>query len=419
MKLTRREFVRGGASAFTIGLAAPAFLTELVQAQGAASRNLVVLFMAGGNDALSTVIPYGDSFYYSRRPNIAVPASSVLQVGRDSSNVALGLHPQLAGLRTIFDRGRLAIVQRTGYENSSRSHFTGTDIWGTAIPSNPNTTGWMGRYLDLLPEPVDPLVAWAAVREVPRALFSRKVPVPGIPSVTTYTYASPNSGTEATLERTTQLRIASHRPAENPHLAFVNTSIDAAMNTLDRVAQVARYVPTVTYPTSGLGTALRSVAGALARQIGTKVFWVQTGGYDTHATQTGANGAYPRLMTELNDAVAAFYNDLNNQGLLGQTLLVTFSEFGRRAYENGSIGCDHGAAGLMFAVGGGVRGGLYGTAASLNPDPRNPTLENSGGDVRHETDFRSVYARIFDSWLGVDSVPLLGGDFRKASLGFI
>jgi uncharacterized protein (DUF1501 family) len=419
MKLTRRAFVRSGISAFTVGMAAPAFLTDLALAQGAIGRNLVVLFMGGGNDALSMLVPYTDPFYYSRRPTIAIPSGGVLQVGTDSSGVVLGLHPNLVGLRTLFDQGRLALIQRTGYENSSRSHFTGTDIWGTGIPSNPSTTGWLGRYLDTLPEPVDPLIAWDAQREVPRALVSRNVSVPAIPNVNTYTYASPNSGTEAALERTIAQRIASHVPVNRPHLGFVNSSITSAMTTIDRVAKVAAYAPTVTYPTASLGQTMKAVAGAIAKQIGTKIFWVQTGGYDTHATQTGTNGAYPRLMTDLNDALAAFYNDLNNQGLMGETLIVAFSEFGRRAHENGSIGSDHGAAGLMFAIGGQVRGGLYGTAASLNPVSGNPTLENNGNDVRHETDFRAVYARVFDSWLGVDSVPLLGGNFRNQGLGFI
>jgi uncharacterized protein (DUF1501 family) len=199
----------------------------------------------------------------------------------------------------------------------------------------------------------------------------------------------------------------------------VNGSILSAMSTIDRVANVAKYAPSVTYPASGLAQALRAVAGALSKQIGTRVFWVQTGGFDTHASQVGATGAYPRLMTDLNDAIAAFYTDLNNQGLMGDTLVVAFSEFGRRVSENGSLGCDHGAGGLMFALGGRVSGGLYGTAASLNPDPQNPTLENNAGDVRYETDFRSVYARVFDGWLGVDSVPLLGGDFRNPRLTFV
>jgi uncharacterized protein (DUF1501 family) len=124
-------------------------------------------------------------------------------------------------------------------------------------------------------------------------------------------------------------------------------------------------------------------------------------------------------MATLDDSVAAFYEDLNNQGLLGSTLVIVFSEFGRRISENGSAGTDHGAAGLMMAFGGGVRGGLYGTAASLANDPSNPTLENSGGDVKYETDFRSVYARVIDGWLGADSVDILQGNFRASAPAFL
>jgi uncharacterized protein (DUF1501 family) len=419
MAMTRRHFLRQSVGAFTIGLSAPAFLTELAQAQGAGSRALVVLYLGGGNDALSMLVPYGDAFYYSRRPSIAIPAGDVLQIGSDRNNTVLGLHPRLTGFQGLFDEGRLGLIQRTGYENSSRSHFLGQDIWGSANPANPQTKGWLGRYLDMLPSPVGPLVAWDALREVPRALMSEHVSVPAIPSAAAYTYASPNSGSEAALERAYALRIASHVPIDRPHLAFVNSNIDAAMNSLDKVALVTKYQPSLAYPASGLGQTMKTVAGALAGGVGTKVFWVQLGGFDTHASQVGANGAYPRLMTELNDAVTAFYGDLRNQGLLNQVLVMGFSEFGRRAYENGSIGCDHGAAGLMFVLGGAVRGGLYGTAASLNPDPGNATLENNGGDVRHETDFRSVYARIIDGWLGADSAALLGADFRRPDLAFL
>src|SRR6187431_2357045 len=171
MKVTRREFVRGGISAFSLSFAAPAFLSELARAQGASRRNLVVLYLSGGNDALSTLIPYQDSFYYSRRPSIAVPAANVLQVGTDGAGRAVGLHPRLTGLRQIFNEGKLALIQRTGYPNSSRSHFLGTDIWHTANPANSVGTGWLGRYLDTLPSPVDPLVGWATQREVPRSLM--------------------------------------------------------------------------------------------------------------------------------------------------------------------------------------------------------------------------------------------------------
>jgi uncharacterized protein (DUF1501 family) len=121
------------------------------------------------------------------------------------------------------------------------------------------------------------------------------------------------------------------------------------------------------------------------------------------------------LMATLNDALTAFYTDLQNQGLLGDTLIVQFSEFGRRIIENGSQGTDHGAAGVMLLIGGAVRGGLYGTAPRLEPTPDNPTLENNGADVRYETDFRAVYAAVIDRWLGADSVSLLGADFRAAA----
>ena len=197
--------------------------------------------------------------------------------------------------------------------------------------------------------------------------------------------------------------------------------MQSALATLDRVATVGTYAPSVTYPNTGLGGAMKAVAGAMVRQIGTKVFWVQTGGYDTHAAQNPnqANGSYATLMTTLNDGLFAFYNDLLNQGLLGDTLVIQFSEFGRRISENGSNGTDHGAAGCMLAPGGGVRGGIYGTAANLNPTPDNPTLENNGTDVRFETDFRSVYAQVIDSWLGGDSTGVLGANFKQGAPAFL
>ena len=419
MKFTRRQFVKGGVSAFTLGFAAPQFLSDLAIAQQAPGRTLVVLYLNGGNDALSTLVPYRDEAYYSRRPTLAVPAGTVLQIGADRAGNELGLHPRLVGLRDIFNEGRLAIIQRTGYLNSSRSHFQGFDIWGTADPSNSQGTGWLGRYLDTLPSPVDPLVAWNTTRETPRPLMARSVGIPAITNPSTYSFSSPNSGNEASLERSTAVRISSHLPVDRPHLAFVNSTAQAALRTLDQVARVASYTPSVTYPNNGLGQALRAVAGAMNRQIGTKVFWVQTGGFDTHANQGANQGAYVNLMTTLNDGVLAFYNDVKNQGLLSSTLVVVFSEFGRRISENGSSGTDHGAAGVMMALGGTVRGGLYGTAADLRQDPGNPMLENNAGDVKFETDFRAVYARVIDQWLGSNSVNLLGGDFRAGAPNFL
>jgi uncharacterized protein (DUF1501 family) len=419
MEFTRRQFVRGGVAAFTWGFASPAFLSDVALAQGVSARNLVVLYLGGGNDSLNMLVPYTDPFYYSRRPTIAVQPGDVLQIGSDSSGKPLGLNPRMGGLLNIYNQGRLAIFQRTGYPNLSRSHFQGTDIWSSANLTAPQSPGWLGRYLDTLPEPVDPLVGWNTVRELPRTLMGRTVSVPSIPSPAQYAFSSPNSGTEAANARQSAQRIASHVPVDRPHVGFVNGNVNNAMATLDRVATVAQYAPTATYPNTGLGQALRAVAGAIVRGIGTKVFWVQTGGFDTHASQGTSNaGAYAGLMSTVNDATYAFYVDMANQGLIGNTTILQFSEFARRVEENGSQGTDHGEGGVMMALGGGVRGGIYGTAPNLQPFNGNPTLSSGGGDVRWETDFRRIYAEVLDNWLGANSVAVLGGDFRQR-LGFL
>ena len=429
MKITRRQFIQGGAAAFTVTFAAPEFLCDLARAQGARVRNLVILYLGGGNDALSMLIPYNDAAYYSRRPTLAVPAGNVLPIGRDPSNVDLGLHPRLTGLKGIFDAGRLALIQRTGYPNQSRSHFQGTDIWAAANQSaSPSGYGWLGRYLDSLPSPVDPLIGWNTTGNTPHVILADHVAVPAISSPSTYAFTSPNGGptsADAIAERNAMSRMNSHVPINNAQLAFVYGSTTAALNTLDRVATVAAYQPSLTYPNSSFGNALKAVAGSIARGIGTRVFYVTTGGFDTHSGQ-GVNpttGAYYRLMANIDDGLTAFYNDLSAQGLLTDTLVLSFSEFGRRISENSTgtanAGTDHGSAACMMALGGLVNGGLYGTAANLAPGTTNATLENNSADIRYETDFRSVYARVIDNWLGASSVAILGADFRKASLTFV
>jgi uncharacterized protein (DUF1501 family) len=413
VRISRRLFIRDGVATVTFGLAAPAFLSAIAEAQGLSSRRLVVVYLGGGNDALNTLVSYQDANYYSRRPSIAVPAGQVLQVGADAGGRALGLHPRLGGLLNIFNEGRLALVQRSGYANSSRSHFEASDIFGTANPQSSSGSGWLGRYLDTLPRPLDALAAWNTSGETPRALLSAQSGVPAIPNATLYTYASPNRGSAALQERAAAQVIASNPATGRPHLAFVNSTSRGAIETLDRVAQATSYTPSVVYPNSGFGLALRTVAGAIVRGVGSRVYWVQTGGFDTHAQQGASGGAYGNLMGALGDGLWAFYSDVRNQGLANDTTVIVFSEFGRRISENGSGGTDHGAAGVMMALGGMVRGGLYGTAASLAPG--SPTLENNSGDVRYETDFRSVYARVLDQWLGVNSVPILNGDFRAGA----
>src|SRR5688572_18844512 len=413
MSVSRRIFIRDGVATVTLGLAAPSFLSAIASAQGLPNRRLVVVYLGGGNDSLNTLIGYRDAAYYSRRPSIAVPAGQVLQVGTDASGMTMGLHPQLGGLLNIFNEGRLALVQRTGYPNSSRSHFEASDIWGTANPQNSTSSGWLGRYLDTIPRPLDALAAWNTTGETPRALLSGQSGVPAIPNATTYTFGSPNRGAAALQERAAAQAMAANAAMGRPHLAFLNSANRGAIETLDRVAQATAYTPTVPYPNNGFALAMRTVAGAIVRGVGSRVFYVQTGGFDTHASQGAAGGAYGNLMGTLGDGLWAFYSDVRNQGLANDTTVIVFSEFGRRISENGSGGTDHGAAGVMMALGGMVRGGLYGTAGSLAPG--SPALENNSGDVRYETDFRSVYARLLDQWLGVNSVPILNGDFRAGA----
>ena len=377
MKITRRQFVKGGVAAFTVTFAAPEFLSDLARAQGARVRNLVVLYLSGGNDALSMLVPYNDPFYYSRRPTIAVPAGNVLQIGTDSSSVALGLHPRLTGLRQIFDQGRLALIQRTGYHEPEPLAFSG---------HRHLVDGQSGQLVG--PRLGRPLSRFAAVagrsagrlehdaRSAARAAGEPVSRCRRFPNPRPVRVPSPNTGAEAH-GRARRRASASTRTCRSigPQLAFVYGSAQAALATLDRVAHGRPPTPAPsTYPrTTAFGQALQAVAGAMVRGIGTKVFYVTTGGFDTHSGQNvnAANGTYFNLMATLNDGLFAFYNDLQQSGTARATRCVlTFSEFGRRISENGSDGTDHGAASVMMAMGGRVNGGLYGTAPALNPDPQ-------------------------------------------------
>ena len=350
MKVTRRDFIRGGVAAFTVSFGAPAFLSDLARAQGASRRNLVVLYLSGGNDALSTLIPYTDASTISRRPTIAVPAARVLQVGTDSSGrrarpAPAADGPEARSSTRATSRSSSAPAIRTPAARTSSARTSGPR------PTRRHSTGsgWLGRYLDTLPSPVDPLAGWCTMREVPHSLDRQQGQRAGDSRIPrTYAFQSPNPTRQRAGVRADgddEHRVAS--AARRPHLSFVNGTTQAALATLDRVARSPTTPAPVTYGDDGLSQAFRAVAGAIVRGIGTKVFWVTTGGYDTHATQNtnAANAGYANLMGTINTALTTFYNDLRNQGLLQDTLVLQFSEFGRRISENGSAGTDHGAAG--------------------------------------------------------------------------
>jgi uncharacterized protein (DUF1501 family) len=419
MQVNHRSFMRAGLASFTASFRAPARMQKPAPAPTVGTdRHLVVIYLDGGADGLSMVIPYTDPYYRSRRPTLSIPASEVLQVGADASGKRLGLHPRLVGLKRIYDAGGLAILQRVGYPNATRSHIHGLEVWSTADLTGDARFGWLGRYLDGLGQ-LDPLYAVNSESMLPRALQVSTYQAPSIPNLGSYCYRSANGGSEGALERSFAEAISAHIPADRPHLAVVQRSMADALATVDRVQTIGTYTPSITYPNSGFGRTLQMVAGSIMKNVGSRLYFVRMGGFDTHAQQQTRQGCFFNLMATLDDGLAAFYQDMANQGKIGETLVLAFSEFGRRIDENASGGTDHGAAGCMLVMGGTVRGGLYGTAPDLNPAPENLTLESNGRDVRFETDFRAVYATVAEQWLGADATALLSGAFRDPALTFL
>ena len=240
MSVSRRIFIRDGVATVTLGLAAPSFLSAIAHAQGNPSRRLVVVYLGGGNDSLNTLIGYRDAAYYSRRPSIAVPAGQVLQVGTDASGMTMGLHPRLGGLLNIFNEGRLALVQRTGYPNSSRSHFEAGRYLGHREPAGVNHLGLarsLSRYAASSARRAGRVEHDG--RDAARAPL-RDIGVPAIPNATTYTFGSPNRGSAALQERAAAQTMANNPASGRPSLAFLNSASRGAIETLDRVAQAGR-----------------------------------------------------------------------------------------------------------------------------------------------------------------------------------
>ncbi len=243
MKVTRRQFVKGGVAAFTVTFAAPELLCDLARAQGARSRNLVVLYLSGGNDALSMLIPYNDPFYYSRRPTIAVPAGNVLQIGTDSSRVALGLHPRLTGLETDLRSGPAGDRFSAPATRIRRVRISSAPTSGRRpTPHNSTGAGWVGRYLDSLPSPVDALVGWNTTRDLPRVLQSNTVRGAGDSQSGDVRVCEPER--RAPKRPPSATRPSASTPTcrwTGPSWRLSTSSAQAAMGTLDRVATVASY----------------------------------------------------------------------------------------------------------------------------------------------------------------------------------
>lgn len=411
MPANRRDFLKqlGTAGIVSLGIAPPAFLSRAARAlENSPARPsndcvLVLVQLAGGNDGLNTVVPYGDPEYYKARPGIGIPKPAVLKIDEN-----LGLHPQMTGFKELYDEGRLAIVQGVGYPNPDRSHFRSMDIWHSARPDADYTTdGWLGRGLELAPlSQADGLRALAlGTNRLPLALLSSKVNVPSVTDLAGY-HLDLGSGPEQNqkLKRRVMGETAANTGPAGPAdstLEFLRKTALTAFSSADRLKEVtASYRPAATYPANGLGERLKTVAQIIAGDLGTRVIFVSLDGFDTHAQQAGAHHS---LLTELSSAVRAFFQDLKGHKLDDRVVLATFSEFGRRVKENGSLGTDHGAASQIFVAGAGVKGGLHGAHPSLT--------DLVEGDLRFHTDFRSVYATLLTRILDWPTEGILGGRF--------
>jgi uncharacterized protein (DUF1501 family) len=407
MLIKRRDLLSRSAAGFAaLSAAPPLFLSRSAMASEKKSdgRILVVVEMAGGNDGLNTVIPHGDPLYKKNRPSLAVAPNDALKLDGYS-----GLHPRMTGFKSLFDEGRLAVVQGVGYPNPNRSHFRSMDIWQSGKAEEEYTQdGWLGRSLDIRAEQLygkTPAMGVGAER-LPLALLSRKLATPVIESLSSYNVGV-GPGTFADHRRAAMGAMAPNNTGPDD-LSFLRRTAHTAYATADRLKKVAsEYKAAAEYPQSHLAQSLKLIAQMIAADLGTEIFYVSQGSYDTHSQQQNLHAG---LVGELSDGVTAFLKDIAAHKLDDRVLVMTFSEFGRRLKENGSLGTDHGAASQLFVVR--PKGWKSGKAGLVGKHPSLSDLDNEG-DLKHHTDFRSVYASILDTWLRVDSTAVLGKKWQK------
>lgn len=400
--LSRRGFVSKGIAVVGLGSVLPAAFVRAVFAEGtppgvaSKRRALVVVQLGGGNDGLNTLIPYTEGAYYDARPRIGVKPEAALHL-----SPTIALHPEMKGLKALYDQGQLGIVQGVGYPDPNRSHFRAMEIWHTASMREHSSTGWLGRLLDATR--FEQQQAWRAVNigsEMAESLASQATFVPSITSIPTYALnTDPRARGQGDRRVGDWLRLYAQQAAYGGALAMVSdTGTKAYQSTVELKRETGSYTPLATYPGSALGTALRTSAQLITSNLGTGICYVSTGGFDSHAGQANTQ---PALLRAVSEALSAFYGDLAAHGMEQDVLTLMWTEFGRRVKENGSAGTDHGTATPVFVLGGGIKGGLYGETPSLRNLDEN-------GDLKYSTDFRSVYATVLDRWFGADPKDVLG-----------
>lgn len=375
--MERRDFLRS-TGLISTALLLPRFVKATGRVLPPGVRRLVVVQLSGGNDALNTIVPYADDAYHSARGLLAVRADKVLRI-----TDAIGFNPALAPLLPLIDRGELAILNGVGYPNPDRSHFRSMDIWHTASASDEVlTTGWLGRYLDHECAHPHGVVEFGQRLSLANTGSTRKA----------IALTDPRRFHAATREPLFAHLAESAPSIDGNGLGFLYRTM---AETYESAAHINAHLRapdrSTVYPKGVFAASLRDIATFIGNGMETRVYYAGLGGFDTHVNQ---QGKHERVLGELAAGLSAFINDLRAQGALDDTLVMVFSEFGRRVKRNASNGTDHGSAGSMLLLGGGLR-----SAGPLNPIPSLAALD-ANGDLVHTTDFRSIYAAIMHHWLG-------------------
>ena len=362
----------------------------------------VVVQLSGGNDFMNTLVPYSNSAYYDNRKFLNISEEDVLPL-----DGTLGWHPEMAPFKELYDRGMVSVVQGIGYPDSNRSHFRGMDIWHTCAPDEVSTIGWLGNVIEQLdPSGENPLTGVNFGVGLPRAMSKAGVPVTSVSNLDEYGLMS---GISAQQQRVQALQIFKDMYGQavgsGPVMDYLSrTGMDVLSGAdLIKVAP-QQYESTVEYADNPIAKSLRDVARVHTANLGTRIFYTQQGGYDTHANQLPTQ---PGLFRDMSRAVNDFFADLEEHDADENVVMLIFSEFGRRINDNGS-GTDHGSGGGAYLVGKPVAGGLYSEYPSLERDKW-----EKGEDLAHTIDFRGIYGTVIEQWLGLEAAPIVYGTFEQ------